>query len=75
MIAYIPGRTQYESTQVNDVIELGQANRGIVEFDYSNPGKYMFHAHVQEFIDLGWMGLFDVKQEKCSEVNLRTYQF
>jgi hypothetical protein len=22
----------------------------------------MFHAHVQEFTDLGWMGLFDVKQ-------------
>ena len=63
MISYIPGGTQYESTQVNDVIELGQANRGIVEFDYSNPGRYMFHAHVQEFTDLGWMGLFDVRKE------------
>ena len=62
MISYIPGGTQYEATQVNDVIELGQANRGIMEFDYDNPGRYMFHAHVQEFTDLGWMGLFDVKQ-------------
>jgi manganese oxidase len=61
MISYIPGGTQYESSQVNDVIELGQANRGIIEFDYDNPGRYMFHAHVQEFTDLGWMGLFDVK--------------
>jgi manganese oxidase len=61
MISYIPGGTQYEATQVNDVIELGQANRGIIEFDYDNPGRYMFHAHVQEFTDLGWMGLFDVK--------------
>jgi FtsP/CotA-like multicopper oxidase with cupredoxin domain len=61
MISYIPGGTQYEATQVNDVIELGQANRGIMEFDYQNPGRYMFHAHVQEFTDLGWMGLFDVK--------------
>jgi FtsP/CotA-like multicopper oxidase with cupredoxin domain len=61
MISYIPGGTQYEATQVNDVIELGQANRGIMEFDYENPGRYMFHAHVQEFTDLGWMGLFDVK--------------
>ena len=61
MISYIPGGTQYESSQVNDVIELGQANRGIIEFDYDNPGKYMFHAHVQEFTDLGWMGLFDVR--------------
>jgi hypothetical protein len=25
----------------------------------------MFHAHVQEFTDLGWMGLFDVKQENA----------
>jgi FtsP/CotA-like multicopper oxidase with cupredoxin domain len=66
MISYIPGGTQYESTQVNDVIELGQANRGIVEFDYDNPGRYMFHAHVQEFTDLGWMGLFDVKQENAT---------
>jgi FtsP/CotA-like multicopper oxidase with cupredoxin domain len=63
MMAYIPGGTQYEATQVNDVIELGQANRGIIEFDYDNPGRYMFHAHVQEFTDLGWMGLFDVGEE------------
>jgi FtsP/CotA-like multicopper oxidase with cupredoxin domain len=62
MISYIPSGTQYEAIQVNDVIELGQANRGIMEFDYDNPGRYMFHAHVQEFTDLGWMGLFDVKQ-------------
>ena len=62
MISYIPGGTQYEATQINDVIELGQANRGIIEFDYDNPGKYMFHAHVQEFTDLGWMGLFDVRE-------------
>jgi manganese oxidase len=63
MISYIPGGTQYEASQVNDIIELGQANRGIVEFDYDNPGRYMFHAHVQEFTDLGWMGLFDVRRE------------
>jgi FtsP/CotA-like multicopper oxidase with cupredoxin domain len=66
MISYIPGGTQYESSQINDVIELGQANRGIIEFDYDNPGRYMFHAHVQEFTDLGWMGLFDVKQENIT---------
>jgi manganese oxidase len=72
MISYIPGGTQYESTQVNDVIELGQANRGIVEFDYSNPGRYMFHAHVQEFTDLGWMGLFDVKQENATSAGIES---
>ena len=72
MISYIPGGTQYESTQVNDVIELGQANRGIVEFDYDNPGRYMFHAHVQEFTDLGWMGLFDVKQKNATSAGTKS---
>jgi FtsP/CotA-like multicopper oxidase with cupredoxin domain len=71
MISYIPGGTQYESSQVNDVIELGQANRGIMEFDYDNPGKYMFHAHVQEFTDLGWMGLFDVRDNNATSVNAK----
>jgi FtsP/CotA-like multicopper oxidase with cupredoxin domain len=62
MYSYIPGGTDHEGSQINDVVELGQANRGIIEFQYHNPGRYMFHAHVQEFTDLGWMGLFDVKQ-------------
>jgi FtsP/CotA-like multicopper oxidase with cupredoxin domain len=69
MISYIPGGTQYEASQVNDIIELGQANRGIVEFDYDNPGRYMFHAHVQEFTDLGWMGLFDVRRENATSAD------
>ena len=69
MISYIPGGTQYEASQVNDIIELGQANRGIVEFDYDNPGRYMFHAHVQEFTDLGWMGLFNVRQENATSAD------
>jgi FtsP/CotA-like multicopper oxidase with cupredoxin domain len=70
MFSYIPGGTQHEATQVNDVIELGQANRGIIEFDYDNPGRYMFHAHVQEFTDLGWMGLFDVREENSKAENV-----
>jgi manganese oxidase len=72
MISYIPGGTQYEASQVNDIIELGQANRGIVEFDYDNPGRYMFHAHVQEFTDLGWMGLFDVRQENATSADSKS---
>jgi FtsP/CotA-like multicopper oxidase with cupredoxin domain len=40
-----------------------------MEFDYDNPGKYMFHAHVQEFTDLGWMGLFDVREENTKSNN------
>jgi FtsP/CotA-like multicopper oxidase with cupredoxin domain len=70
MISYIPSGTQYEAAQVNDVIELGQANGSIIEFDYDNPGRYMFHAHVQEFSDLGWMGLFDVREENSKAGNV-----
>jgi manganese oxidase len=45
----------------NDIVTLSQRNRGILEFQYKIPGKYMFHAHVTEFTDLGWMGFFDVR--------------
>jgi manganese oxidase len=68
MFTYIPGGTRYEAAQMNDIVELGQANRGIIEFNYDNPGKYMFHAHVQEFTELGWMGLFDVREQEKSDV-------
>jgi signal transduction histidine kinase len=40
---------------------MAQGDRGIIEFQYDYPGKYMFHAHQAEFTDKGWMGLFDVK--------------
>jgi FtsP/CotA-like multicopper oxidase with cupredoxin domain len=40
---------------------MSQGNRGIMEFRYDYPGIYMFHAHQTEFMDLGWMGLFDVR--------------
>jgi FtsP/CotA-like multicopper oxidase with cupredoxin domain len=38
----------------------------VLEFDLVNSfhfpyeGKYMFHAHVSEFAELGWMGFFEV---------------
>jgi hypothetical protein len=31
----------------------------------------MFHAHVQEFTDLGWMGLFDVRSNNATSVNAK----
>ena len=37
-----------------------QAQRGILEFSYRWPGRYMFHAHQSEFAELGWMGMFNV---------------
>jgi manganese oxidase len=57
---YYPSGTSKEPAFTNDIVVLGQGDRGIVELSYKYPGKYMFHAHVAEFTDLGWMGFFNV---------------
>jgi FtsP/CotA-like multicopper oxidase with cupredoxin domain len=43
-----------------DTITLGQGERAILEFTYPYPGRYLFHAHQNEFAELGWLGQFDV---------------
>ena len=43
-----------------DTVMLCQGQRGIVEIDFKNTGHFMFHAHVSEFTELGWMGFFEV---------------
>jgi FtsP/CotA-like multicopper oxidase with cupredoxin domain len=66
MFEYYPAGTSmkpHEGSFVHDVIVLGQGDRGIMELEYKYPGQYMFHAHVTEFTDLGWMGFFDVAAE------------
>ena len=63
MFEYYPAGTSMnpqEDSFVHDVIVLGQGDRGIMELEYKYPGQYMFHAHVTEFTDLGWMGFFNV---------------
>ena len=56
----------YYRTGRDDVVEytdnvvLGQGERGIIEIDFANTGRFMFHAHQSEFAELGWMGFFDV---------------
>jgi FtsP/CotA-like multicopper oxidase with cupredoxin domain len=62
MFEYYPAGTSMspQDSFVHDVIELGQGDRGIMELEYKYPGQYMFHAHVTEFTDLGWMGFFNV---------------
>ncbi|MEX1181206.1 MAG: multicopper oxidase domain-containing protein [Cucumibacter sp.] len=47
-----------------DLIMQCQAQRGILEFTFKDhePGLYMFHAHQSEFAELGWMGMFDVRE-------------
>ena len=61
---YFDTGTTLEPTLRNvDLIAQVQGQRGILEFDYSQhePGLYMFHAHVSEFAELGWMSAFDVR--------------
>ncbi|HEY9405998.1 MAG TPA: multicopper oxidase domain-containing protein [Nitrososphaera sp.] len=66
MFDYYPAGTSMtpqEDSSLHDVLVLGQGDRGIMEVEYKYPGKYMFHAHVTEFTDLGWMGFFNVAAE------------
>ncbi|RDI69586.1 multicopper oxidase domain-containing protein [Halopelagius longus] len=59
---YDHGTTLMPTRQTVDTIMQAQAQRGIIELDYSDhqPGLYMFHAHVSEFAELGWMSFFEV---------------
>jgi FtsP/CotA-like multicopper oxidase with cupredoxin domain len=45
--------------RVDNIIQA-QGSRGIIEFRAKYVGKPMFHAHVSEFTELGWMGHFNV---------------
>jgi len=46
--------------EYTDTVMLTQGQRGILEIDFANTGRFMFHAHQSEFTELGWMGFFDV---------------
>jgi FtsP/CotA-like multicopper oxidase with cupredoxin domain len=46
--------------EFTDTVMLCQGERCILEIDFANPGRFMFHAHQSEFAELGWMGFFDV---------------
>lgn len=52
--------TKLEPDNFTDTIMLGQGERSILEFTYKFPGDYMFHAHISEFAELGWSGMFRV---------------
>jgi FtsP/CotA-like multicopper oxidase with cupredoxin domain len=58
---WYPTGTSLTPSEFTDTIILGQAQRGMLEFRYKYPGKYMFHAHVSEFAELGWTGVFQVE--------------
>jgi manganese oxidase len=55
---YPTGRN--EPVLYTDTVMLCQGERGILEIDFANTGRFMFHAHQSEFAELGWMGFFDV---------------
>jgi FtsP/CotA-like multicopper oxidase with cupredoxin domain len=59
---YDHGTTLTPTLKTVDTIMQCQAQRGILEFDFRGfePGPYMFHAHQSEFVELGWMGFFEV---------------
>jgi FtsP/CotA-like multicopper oxidase with cupredoxin domain len=57
---YYPTGTRLEPRDFTDTVIQGQGERGILELRFPYTGKYMFHAHVSEFAELGWMGFFEV---------------
>jgi len=59
---YDHGTTLTPTHSTVDTVMQCQAQRGILEIDYSDhdPGLYMFHAHQSEFAELGWMSFFEV---------------
>jgi FtsP/CotA-like multicopper oxidase with cupredoxin domain len=63
---YYPTGTSLVPSTFTDMITLSQTERGIMEFQYNYPGKYLFHAHKVEFSEKGWVGLFLVQETNNS---------
>lgn len=60
---YDHGTTLTPTLRTVDTIMQVQGQRGILEFRPRYTGRYMFHAHISEFAELGWMGFFNVVNE------------
>jgi FtsP/CotA-like multicopper oxidase with cupredoxin domain len=58
---YYPTGTSLQPTEFTDTVIQGQGQRGILELRFPYRGRYMFHAHVSEFAELGWTGFFEVE--------------
>jgi len=61
---YYPTGTDLVPSFYTDMITLSQTERGIIEFEYQFPGNYLFHAHKVEFSEKGWVGIFQVNENK-----------
>jgi FtsP/CotA-like multicopper oxidase with cupredoxin domain len=57
---YYPTGTRRQSADYTDTVMLCQGQRGILEWRFRYPGRFMFHAHQSEFTELGWQGFFEV---------------
>ncbi len=57
---YYPTGTGKTPSELTDTVMLCQGQRGILEWRFPHPGKFMFHAHQSEFTELGWQGFFEV---------------
>jgi len=67
MFNYYPSGTSLQPDELTDIVGLNQAERGITEFKYKYPGKYMVHAHKTEFAEKGWMGTFFVNDKNATQ--------
>ena len=45
------------------MLTMSPGDRQMLEFEYEYPGLYMFHAHVTEFSEKGWVSSFLVKEQ------------
>lgn len=59
---YYPTGTSRTPSEFTDTIAQMQGQRGILEFTYKYPGRFMFHAHKTEFAELGWTGVIVVEE-------------
>jgi len=69
MFEWYPEGTSMNPLYLTDIVTLSQGDRGIMEFSYPYPGKYMFHTHINEFAEKGWMGFFNVVGNATSSNN------
>lgn len=70
---YYPTGTDTVPSFYTDMVTLSQTERGIMEFEYTFPGKYLFHAHKVEFSEKGWVGIFLVKDNPIDNSKEKDY--
>ena len=59
-VRLLPDGHEQSPSELTDTVMLCQGQRGILEWRFPHPGRYMFHAHQSEFTELGWQGFFEV---------------